>query len=176
MSAINIAAWVAAETGIETDTKAKFRWNETTDRPFSVYFNSYFWPCLCYLRLLPAWISLLHVSIPLCTRRFSELLISYRDLLRDMSRSTRRYKSLNQGYGGPGCDRLQMPRARSLLFCLLAVLVLSVMLGVYLSNDTTGGHVDRMPALDLARDRVRHVRSNTRCSCIGWTGLCSHMC
>lgn len=79
-----------------------------------------------------------------------------------MSRSTRRYKSLNQGYGGPGCDRLQMPRARSLLFCLLAVLVLSVMLGVYLSNDTTGGHVDRMPTLDLARDRLSHKPS--KCS------------
>lgn len=44
MSSINIAAWVAAETGIEKDTKAKFRWNKNTDRPFSVYFNSYFWP------------------------------------------------------------------------------------------------------------------------------------
>lgn len=78
-----------------------------------------------------------------------------------MSRSTRRYKSLNQGDGGPGCDRLQMPRARSLLLCLLAALVLSVMLGVFLSNDTTGGHVDRMPTLDLTRDRVRDVTFNT---------------
>lgn len=78
-----------------------------------------------------------------------------------MSRSSRRNKSLNQGYGGPGCDRVRMPRARSLLFCLIAVLVLTVMLGVYLSNDTAGGHVDRMPTIDLARDRVRDVRSTT---------------
>lgn len=46
MSSINIAAWVADETGIEKDTNAKLLWNKTTDRPFSVYFNSYFWPCL----------------------------------------------------------------------------------------------------------------------------------
>lgn len=77
-----------------------------------------------------------------------------------MSRPARRSKPLNQGYGGPGCQRLQMPRARSLLFCLLAVLVLAVMLGVYLSNDTTGGRVDRMPTLDLSRDRVRTLFPN----------------
>lgn len=92
---------------------------------------------------------------------------------RNMSRPTRRNKFLNQGYSVPGCERVRMPRARSLLFCLLAVLVLTLMLGVYLSNDTTGGHVDRMPTLELARDRVRDVRANTRWCCIGRTGLCS---
>ena len=84
-----------------------------------------------------------------------------------MSRSSRRYKSLQQTNGGgggggsfPGCDRVRMPRARVLLLCLLGVLVLAVVLGVYLSNDTADGHVNRMPAADLTKDRVRE---RTRC-------------
>lgn len=79
-----------------------------------------------------------------------------------MSRSSRRYKPLQQSNGSgsfPGCDRVRMPRARVLLICLLGFLVLAVVLGVYLSNDTTGGHVNRMPAADLTKDRV----SNDRC-------------
>lgn len=55
----------------------------------------------------------------------------------------------------PGCDPVRMPRARVLLFCLLALLVLALVLGVYLSDDTSSGHVDRMPAADLTKDRVR---------------------
>ena len=80
-----------------------------------------------------------------------------------MSRSGRRYKPLQQGNGGgsfPGWDRVRMPRARVLLLCLVAVLVLAVVLGVYLSNDTSNGHVNRMPAADLTKDRVR---VNTDC-------------
>lgn len=79
-----------------------------------------------------------------------------------MSRSSRRYKPLQQTNGGgsgsfPGCDRVRMPRARVLLLCLLGVLVLAVVLGVYLSNDTADGHVNRMPAADLTKDRVREM-------------------
>lgn len=77
-----------------------------------------------------------------------------------MPKSSRRYKPLHQSNGGgfiPGCDRVRMPRARALLLCLLAVLVLAVVLGVYLSNDTSGEHVNRMPAADLTKDRVRVV-------------------
>ncbi len=75
-----------------------------------------------------------------------------------MSRSSRRYKPLQQSSVSgsfPGCDRVRMPRARVLLLCLLAVLVLAVVLGVYLSNDTANEHVNRLPAADLTRDRVR---------------------
>lgn len=75
-----------------------------------------------------------------------------------MSRSSRRYKPLQQSNGSgsfASCDRVRMPRARILLLCLLGVLLLAVVLGLYLSNDTTGGHVNRMPAADLTKDRVR---------------------
>lgn len=76
-----------------------------------------------------------------------------------MSRSSRRYKSLQPGSGNsgslPGCDRVRMPRARVLLFCLLGVLLLAVVLSIHLSSDTRAGHVNRMPAVDLAKDRVR---------------------
>ena len=77
-----------------------------------------------------------------------------------MSRSSRRYKPLQQTNGGasfPGCDRVRMPRARVLLLCLLGVLVLAVVLGVYLSNDTASRPVSRMPAADLTKERVRTV-------------------
>lgn len=83
-----------------------------------------------------------------------------------MSRSSRRYKPLQQSNGGGGggslpvCDRVRMPRARVLLLCLLGVLVLAVVLGVYLSNDTADGRVSRMPAADLTKDRVRVI---TKC-------------
>lgn len=157
---IHKASNMPADTGIQKDKQAKLRWKRSTDRLLSNHFNSDFWLFVVqdHLRLLPAWISLLQY-ITRCTRRSLDWLIRYRDFSRDMSRSSRRNKSLNQGYGGPGCDRMRMPRARSLLFCLIAVLVLTVMLGVYLSNDTVGGHVDRMPTIDLARARVRDVRS-----------------
>lgn len=80
-----------------------------------------------------------------------------------MSRSGRRYKPLQQGTGtGTGCERLRLPRARVLLLCLLGVLVLAVVLGVYLANDTGGGQVNRMPAPDLARERLSHKPS--KCS------------
>ncbi|XP_029964032.1 glutaminyl-peptide cyclotransferase-like a [Salarias fasciatus] len=80
-----------------------------------------------------------------------------------MSRSARRYKPLQQGSAPfPGCDRVRMPRARVLLLCLLGVLVLAVVLGVYLSNDLTGRPVSRMPDADLTRDRLSHKPS--KCS------------
>ncbi|KAM3875582.1 glutaminyl-peptide cyclotransferase-like a [Diretmus argenteus] len=81
-----------------------------------------------------------------------------------MSRSSRRYKPLqaNNGIGSlPGCDRVPIPRARVLLLCLLGVLLLAVVLGVYLSNDTSGGHANRMPAVDLLKDRLSHKPSKS---------------
>lgn len=83
-----------------------------------------------------------------------------------MSRSSRRYKSLQQSNNGGGsllgCDRVRMPRARVLLLCLLGALVLAVVLGVYLSNDTADGHVNRVPTADLTKDRLAHKPS--KCS------------
>uniref|UniRef100_A0A1A8I1D7 glutaminyl-peptide cyclotransferase n=1 Tax=Nothobranchius kuhntae TaxID=321403 RepID=A0A1A8I1D7_NOTKU len=79
-----------------------------------------------------------------------------------MSRSSRRYKPLQQSNGGgsfPACDRVRMPRARVLLLCLLGVLVLAVVLGVYLSNDTAGTQVNRMPAADLTKEKWSHKPS-----------------
>lgn len=82
-----------------------------------------------------------------------------------MSRSARRYKPLQQGGGSgsfTGCDQVRMPRARVLLLCLLGVLVLAVVLGIYLSNDTTGRPVNHLPVADLTRDRLSHKPS--KCS------------
>ncbi|XP_068441347.1 glutaminyl-peptide cyclotransferase-like a [Clinocottus analis] len=81
-----------------------------------------------------------------------------------MSRSSRRYKPLQQSTDGslPGCDRVRMPRARVLLLCLLGVLVLAVLLGVSLSNDTSDGQASRVPTADLTRDRLSHKPS--KCS------------
>ncbi|XP_053729111.1 glutaminyl-peptide cyclotransferase-like a [Synchiropus splendidus] len=80
-----------------------------------------------------------------------------------MSRSSRRYKPLQQSDGSlPGCDRWRWPRARLLLLCLLAVLVLAVVLGFYLSNEPTTAHVHPLPAVDLSRDRLSHKAS--KCS------------
>lgn len=80
-----------------------------------------------------------------------------------MSRSSRRYKPLQQSNGSlPGCDRWRWPRARVLLLCLLAVLVLAVVLGIYLSNETTASHVHPVPAVDLSRARLSHKPS--KCS------------
>lgn len=73
-----------------------------------------------------------------------------------MSRSGRRYKTLQQSGSPPGCDRVRMPRARVLLLGLVGVLVFAVVLGVYLSNDVPEGH-NRVPAADVIRDRVRVV-------------------
>ncbi|XP_037316706.2 glutaminyl-peptide cyclotransferase-like a isoform X2 [Pungitius pungitius] len=84
-----------------------------------------------------------------------------------MSRSGRKYKTLQQSGGGgggspPGCDRLRMPRARVLLLGLVGVLVFAVVLGVYLSNDVPEGHVSRVPTADLVKDRLSHKPS--KCS------------
>ncbi|XP_068173732.1 glutaminyl-peptide cyclotransferase-like a [Antennarius striatus] len=82
-----------------------------------------------------------------------------------MSRSSRRFKPLHQTDTGgpfPGCDRVRMPRARALLLCLLAVLVLAVVLGVFLSNDTSSGPGNHMPVIDLTKDRLSHKPS--KCS------------
>ncbi|KAM4628168.1 glutaminyl-peptide cyclotransferase-like a isoform 1-T1 [Polymixia lowei] len=76
-----------------------------------------------------------------------------------MSRSSRRYKPLqaNNGSGSlPGCDRVRVPRVRVLIFCLLGLLILAAILGIYLSNDTSSGHVNRIPAVDLTKDRLSH--------------------
>jgi hypothetical protein len=81
-----------------------------------------------------------------------------------MSRSSRRYKPLQVNHGGgpiSGCDRIRMPRARVLIFCLIAVLMLAVILGICLSYETSGDHSNRLPAVDLAKDRVKYL-SETR--------------
>lgn len=54
-----------------------------------------------------------------------------------------------------------MPRARTLLLCLLGVLVLAMVLGLYMS-DTTGGTTARLPEADLTSDRLSHKPS--KCS------------
>uniref|UniRef100_A0A3Q2P1M1 Glutaminyl-peptide cyclotransferase n=1 Tax=Fundulus heteroclitus TaxID=8078 RepID=A0A3Q2P1M1_FUNHE len=83
-----------------------------------------------------------------------------------MARSSRRYSKLlpqsNSGGGGgslPGCERVRKPRARVLLLGLLGVLVLAVVLSVYLTNDTSDGHVGRLSAVDLVKDRLAHKPS-----------------
>ncbi|KAM6988021.1 glutaminyl-peptide cyclotransferase-like a [Tautogolabrus adspersus] len=83
-----------------------------------------------------------------------------------MSRSNRRYKPLQQSNGSgslPGCDGLRMPRVRVLLVCLLGVLVLAGVLGIYLSNvTTTSGQVMGIAAADLTKERLSHKPS--KCS------------
>ncbi|KAM6973566.1 glutaminyl-peptide cyclotransferase-like a [Aplochiton taeniatus] len=82
-----------------------------------------------------------------------------------MSRSSRRYKPVqanNDSNSLPGCDQVKIPRARVLFLCLLGVLAMAVVLGLYLSNDTSSGSINRLPAVDLVRDRVSHKPS--KCS------------
>ncbi|XP_056139454.1 glutaminyl-peptide cyclotransferase-like a [Lampris incognitus] len=84
-----------------------------------------------------------------------------------MSRSSRRYKpvqavSSSSSVALPGCDRVRMPRVRVLMFCLFAVLILAVTLGMYLSIDTSSDLINRMPAVDLVKDRLSHKPS--KCS------------
>ncbi|XP_058489777.1 glutaminyl-peptide cyclotransferase-like a [Solea solea] len=82
-----------------------------------------------------------------------------------MPRSNRRYKPLQQSNGSgsfTGCERVRMPRARVLLLCLLGILVLTLVLGVYLSKDSTSAQVNRTPAVDLTKDRLSHKPS--KCS------------
>lgn len=80
-----------------------------------------------------------------------------------MSRSSRRYKPLQQSSGSlPFCDRVRMPRARVLLFGVLGVLVLTVVLGVYLSSDAVSGQVNRGQVADRTKDRLYHKPS--KCS------------
>ncbi|XP_038162325.1 glutaminyl-peptide cyclotransferase-like a [Cyprinodon tularosa] len=80
-----------------------------------------------------------------------------------MPRSSRRNnKTLPQSNGGgslPGCERGRILRARVLIVGLLGVLVLAVVLSVYLVNDTSSGHVSRLPAVDLVKDRLSHKPS-----------------
>lgn len=81
-----------------------------------------------------------------------------------MSRHSRRYKTL-QGNGSasvPGCDYLRMPRARVLLLCLFGVLVLAMVLGVYLSNDSERNSENLVQEPDWSRDRLTH--KPTKCS------------
>ncbi|XP_062329663.1 glutaminyl-peptide cyclotransferase-like a [Osmerus eperlanus] len=80
-----------------------------------------------------------------------------------MSRSSRRYKSTQANNGGavPGCDRMRMPRARVLVFCLLGVLTLAVVLGLYLANDPNISRFNRAPFADLTKDKFSHKPSKS---------------
>lgn len=55
-----------------------------------------------------------------------------------------------------------MPRARVLLLCLFGVLVLAMVLGLYLSNDTERNSVNILQEPDWTRDRLTH--KPTKCS------------
>ncbi|XP_046891931.1 glutaminyl-peptide cyclotransferase-like a [Hypomesus transpacificus] len=80
-----------------------------------------------------------------------------------MSRSSRRYKSTLANNGGavPGCDPMRMPRARVLVFCLLGVLTLAVVLGLYLANDPNISRFNRAPFADLIKDKFSHKPSKS---------------
>ncbi|CAB1347571.1 unnamed protein product [Coregonus sp. 'balchen'] len=79
-----------------------------------------------------------------------------------MSRTSRRYKPLQVNNGAvPGCNSVRMPRARVLVFCLLGVLTLAMVLGLYLSNDTSSNRNNRIPVVDLAKDRLSHKVSKS---------------
>lgn len=77
-----------------------------------------------------------------------------------MARSSRRYPSLQQSAGGVSqaiCDPVGMPRARSLLLCLVAAVVVAMVLRMNLSDDSTGGPENLTPAADLTKARVRDI-------------------
>ncbi|XP_075892271.1 glutaminyl-peptide cyclotransferase-like a [Nelusetta ayraudi] len=76
-----------------------------------------------------------------------------------MARSSRRYPSLQQSAGGVSqaiCDPVGMPRARSLLLCLVAAVVVAMVLRMNLSDDSTGGPEKVTPAEDLTKARLNH--------------------
>lgn len=78
-----------------------------------------------------------------------------------MPKSSRRYKPLQASNGGalPGCESVRMPRARVLILCLLGVLTLALVLGIYLSNDANNRSFNRTPFIDLAKERSSHKPS-----------------
>ncbi|XP_021443067.2 glutaminyl-peptide cyclotransferase-like a isoform X1 [Oncorhynchus mykiss] len=79
-----------------------------------------------------------------------------------MSRTSRRYKPLQANNDAlPGCNSVRMPRARVLVFCLLGVLTLAMVLGLYLSNETSSNRNNRIPVVDLAKDRLSHKASKS---------------
>lgn len=54
------------------------------------------------------------------------------------------------------CDPVGMPRARSLLLCLIAAVVVAMVLRMNLSDDSTGGPENLTPAADLTKARLNH--------------------
>ncbi|KAG9342138.1 hypothetical protein JZ751_017138 [Albula glossodonta] len=74
-----------------------------------------------------------------------------------MSKSSRRYKPAptSNGSAFPGCDRARVPRPRVLLCCLCGALTVTLLLGIYLSNDTSGPNT-RVHASDLTKEKLSH--------------------
>ncbi|KAI1893231.1 hypothetical protein AGOR_G00121570 [Albula goreensis] len=74
-----------------------------------------------------------------------------------MSKSSRRYKPAPSSNGSafPGCDRARVPRPRVLLCCLCGALTVTLLLGIYLSNDTSGPNT-RVHASDLTKEKLSH--------------------
>ncbi|KAJ8385041.1 hypothetical protein AAFF_G00195710 [Aldrovandia affinis] len=79
-----------------------------------------------------------------------------------MSKSSRRYKSApaNSCSALPVCGQVRMPRPRMLLCCLCGVLTVTLLLGIYLSNDT-GDINSRVHTAGMTREKLSHKPSKS---------------
>ncbi|KAG7483931.1 hypothetical protein MATL_G00043570 [Megalops atlanticus] len=77
-----------------------------------------------------------------------------------MSKSSRRYKAaaISKVSVLGRCDHVRMPRVRVLMLCLFGVLVIAMILGFYLANDTTSANI-QVHVPDLTRDKLSHKPS-----------------
>lgn len=95
-----------------------------------------------------------------------------------MARSSRRYPSPHQSsseVSQVSCDPAGMPRARSLLLCIVAAVVVAMVLRMNLSDDSAAEPENLTPAADLTKARVRDLfQGNKIKTKLFWCPLASY--
>ncbi|KAJ8280767.1 hypothetical protein GJAV_G00058750 [Gymnothorax javanicus] len=74
-----------------------------------------------------------------------------------MSKGRRhRMTAANNGSSLSGCEQMWKPRPRVLLCCLCVVLSVTLLLGIYLSQDTVGTKLANIHSADLTKEKLSH--------------------